>query len=97
VLKQRKRKDILYFPSAGDIQPLPRRRDFTMCAVAPEEKCHNNKCPLPLLLAFIAEHDVIWYGTSLWSVCISCPDYVPSQSLDHPSLLVRGGMLERQP
>lgn len=36
--------------------------------------------------AFIADHNVIWHGTSLWSVVISCPSCVPSQllMLPHP-------------
>ena len=43
------------------------------------------------LLAFIAEHDVIWYGISLWSLWVSCPGYVPSQDLAHPQPTGEGG------
>ena len=41
----------------------------------------------PFLLlppALYAEHDVIWYGISLWSVGVSSPSCVPSQLLVHP-------------
>ena len=31
--------------------------------------------------AYIAEHDAICYGTSLWTVWVSCPGSVPSQLL----------------
>lgn len=43
--------------------------------------------PLPRLVfaqAFIAAHDVPWYGTSLWSAGVSHPGCVPSASLAHP-------------
>jgi len=33
---------------------------------------------------FIAECDIIWYGTSFWSVGVSCPSCVPSQLLVQP-------------
>lgn len=29
----------------------------------------------------IAEHDVLYYGLSFWSVVVHCPDYVPFQLL----------------
>ncbi|KAK4811772.1 hypothetical protein QYF61_005340 [Mycteria americana] len=35
------------------------------------------------------ENYVIWYGISLWSVWVTCPDYVPSQDLAHPQPVVR--------
>ena len=31
-----------------------------------------------------AEHDVIWYGISRWSVWVNCLGYVHSQPLAHP-------------
>lgn len=35
--------------------------------------------PLPTLFpVFVAEHDVIWPGVSLWSVLARCPNCVPS-------------------
>ena len=39
--------------------------------------CHPlpSSSPSPLY----AEHDVVWYGISLWSVGVSCPVCVPSQ------------------
>jgi len=35
---------------------------------------------VPLLSSsvFIAEHDVVWYGITLWAVGVSCPSCVPS-------------------
>ena len=61
-----------------------------------EDKCHCTPNISPLLPSFLlppalyAEHDVIWYGVSLWSVGVSCPGCVPSQLLVHPSLLAGG-------
>lgn len=53
------------------------------------------------LLAFITEHNIIWYEISFWSVWVSNTDYVSSQPLAHPKstgLWSRGGVwLERQP
>lgn len=37
--------------------------------------------------AYIAEHDAICYGTSLWTVWVSCFDLTPLQLLVHPQLL----------
>jgi len=36
------------------------------------------KTTLPV---FIAEHDAVWYGISLWPICVSCAGCVPSQLL----------------
>ena len=33
--------------------------------------------------SFIAKHDIIWSGISLWSVGVSCPSCVPSQLFLH--------------
>jgi len=56
--------------------------------VASEDKCLNKKKKYPsscsFLLSFIA--DVIWYVISFWSAWVSCPGYVPSQSLAHSKL-----------
>jgi len=35
-------------------------------------------------LTFVAEHNVMWYGTSLRSAEIGCPGFVPSQLLAFP-------------
>lgn len=50
-------------------------------------------------VAFIAGHDIIWYGISLWSVWVSCPGFVLSQPLAHfqPTGLWRMWDLVRQP
>jgi len=41
--------------------------------------------------AFIAEHNVIRSGISLWSGGVTCPGCVPSQFLVHPNLHADGG------
>lgn len=33
---------------------------------------------------FIVQHDTIWYGTSLWSVWVSCPGRVLSECIVQP-------------
>jgi len=38
----------------------------------------------PSLSPFIAEHDVRWYGISLWSVCVTCPVVSPPSLLCTP-------------
>ena len=51
-----------------------------------EEKLHYSEHVPPFLLlpaAFIAEHDIVWYGKSLWSVGVSCPGCAPSQLSVH--------------
>lgn len=48
-----------------------------------EDTCHNCKWPFSCPWAFIAEHDMIGYGTSPWSVEVNCPCCVPSQPLAH--------------
>lgn len=42
---------------------------------------HSSFSPFPS--AFIAEHDIIWYGMP---IRVSCPSYVPSQPLAQPHL-----------
>lgn len=39
---------------------------------------------LLISLTFYIWADIIWYGISLWSICVSCPGYVLSQNLAHP-------------
>jgi len=74
---------ILCFPSAGDVQPLP-RSGASCVAVALEGKYHNKITPSPsFLLAFIAEQAS--YGTEyLFSqfgsavLAVSCPMILPT-------------------
>ena len=40
--------------------------------------------PWPTPPSFIVQHDVIWYGISLWPVWVSCLCCVPSQLLVPP-------------
>lgn len=49
-----------------------------------------------LPLSFIAEHYIIWYGIFLWSIWVSCPKCVPSQSLIHPQPTSWEGQSEKQ-
>ena len=65
---------------------LLRSRASVQVVVPSEDKLHNHKCPPSSSFPppFIAKHDVIWSGISLWSVWVSCPGCVPSQSLAHP-------------
>lgn len=58
---------------------------------------HNPK-HLPFLFSwtFIADQNVIWYGTSLWSVRVRCPSCVPSQTLAHPQPTCCGGKSEKK-
>ena len=43
-----------------------------------------NVFPFLLLLPTLyAEHDIIWYGISLWPIGFSCPGCVPSQLFVH--------------
>ena len=37
-----------------------------------------------LPLDFAAEHDAIWYGISIWPVCVRCSDSVACHLLVHP-------------
>lgn len=58
---------------------------------------HNPK-HLPFLFSWtlIADQNVIWYGTSLWSVRVSCPSCVPSQPLAHSQTTCCGGKSEKK-
>jgi len=69
----------------------------TCTAVTWEDKHHSSECPLFILLpsAFIAEHDAIWYGISLWSVGVSCLGYVLSASCTSPAYLLGAGSMVR--
>ena len=76
------------------MQPLVGSRVTVHLVVASEEKGRNKEChPTPhpptssFLLAFVADHDVIWYGISIWSAWVGCPGYVTSNLLPTPSLL----------
>lgn len=48
-----------------------------------EDKCNPTYYTPCLLLASIAEHDIVWYGVSPSSVQVSCHGCVPSQLLSH--------------
>ena len=37
----------------------------------------------PTLPSLYTEHDILWYGISLWLVRVSCPGRAPSQLLVH--------------
>jgi len=52
--------------------------------------------PWPIPHGFIADHNVIQCGTSIWPVCISCPASVPSQLLVHPQLPHLAGKHKKQ-
>lgn len=70
----------LYFPSAGNVQPLPRKQGFKLLWKTNVIKNAPFFLPLPLLfLGFHCWADVIRCGTSLWIVWVSCPGYVLSQ------------------
>jgi len=52
-----------------------------------EEKRHHAECPPSSFFftqLFIAEHDVIWHGTCLYSAGVCCAGCAPSQLLVHP-------------
>lgn len=61
--------------------------------IKPQSTLIMNAFP-SFLLAFVAEHDTVWYGISFRSVWVSCPSYAPSQPLAHPQ--PEGTLLERQ-
>ena len=70
------------FPSAGRCPAISGkaiRAAWNTNAITP--KIPHFLLPPP---AFIAEHNVIGYGISLWWVGVSCPGSVPSQYLVHP-------------
>lgn len=45
---------------------------------------------------FIAEHDITWYGISLWPMWVCCPGYGPTQFLDHLRLFTVGREWEKE-
>ena len=52
--------------------------------------------PRPASPSLCTEHDVTWYGMSLWPVWVSCPGCAPSQLLVHlqPSQSAEHGKLK---
>ena len=88
--KQRKTDDvILYFPSAGNVWPLPGKQGFsTRSGCSGRRKCPPFHLPL---LSFYNWADIIWYRISVWLVWVSCPGYVPSQDLTQPQPAIEGG------
>ena len=48
---------------------------WTISSPSPSSNC----CPPATSPSVYTEHDVIWYGTSLWPVWVSCPSCVSSQ------------------
>lgn len=68
----------------GDILLFLAKQGFSTFAW--KGKHQNHECPFSSSFpwAFIAEHDVIWYRTSLYSIWVSCPGCVASQPLIHP-------------
>ena len=69
------------------VQPSPGEQGSTTCVMVTwEDKRHQLWMSLPSFFfpQLYAEHDVIWYGISLWSVGVSCPSSVPSQLLVPP-------------
>ena len=67
---------------------FPKKQGHSTRSVASKALIIN--APYAFLLAFIAEHDIIRYRISLWSVWVSCPSCVPSNLSPTPSLLAFG-------
>lgn len=44
---------------------------------------------------FIADHNIAWYGISLWSVGVNCAGCVPSKPLVHPRAYSLGGQSQK--
>lgn len=69
-----------YFPSAGRCSATSRKS-----AVSWEDRKHHSKLHSSVLnTGFVAGHNVIWYGISLWPVWVSCRGCVSSHLLVHP-------------
>jgi len=88
-----KGKQVIYHLLMGSRDCSATSQASVRVVVALEDKHRSNECPpfLLLSLSFYCCSDVIWYGTALWSVWVSCPGYVPSQDLAHPQLAGGGG------
>ena len=83
----------------ADVDTLSGKRASSHIMVAWEDKCRNSERPhfLCPYSAFIAEHNILWYRTSLWSAAVSWPGCFPSQLLVHPqSTCWRGSVRSRK-
>ena len=58
---------------------------LTNAQPVPEQRLPASFSPI-----LYTEHDVIWYGISLWPVWVSCPGCVPSQRLVPPAYSLAG-------
>jgi len=84
------------------VQPSPGKQGSITCNGYLGRQMPSFQMPPPSFFfpqPYITEHDLIWYGTSLWSAKVSCPGCVSSQPLVHsqPSLLVGWGERQRRP
>jgi len=100
VQKQKETKDLSSTSHQQEMSShLPGRRASVYIAIAPEDNCHNNKCPhsSSFLLASVAEQ--MSYGTEHAFGQFGSAVLAMSSTKVFPtlSLLVRGGMLKRQP
>jgi len=86
VQAKQKKEFIHYTPSAGRCSAVSRKAGLHHVQwLLQKTNTVTLKTPSFLLPQFyIAEHDVIRYGISLWSARVSCPSCVPSQVLVHP-------------
>jgi len=75
---------IHYFPSSGRCSAISRKAGLHYMQWLLGKTNAITPSASLFLTAFIAEHDTIRYGMSLWSVGVSCPSCVPSQLLAHP-------------
>lgn len=78
-------KEFIYcFPQAGrcSSQFLGRRASAHI-TISWEDRCNKHKYPPSFSFpqAFDAEHDIIWFGISLWTVWASHPGFFPSHIL----------------
>jgi len=74
----------------ADAQPLPGKHGSSSVMVSWQDKHHQSECSFPsssITPAFIAEHDAIWYGTSICLVWVICPGCIPSHLTVHSQLL----------
>ena len=67
----------------GERQCVLKKQLLPTGSPVPHSPWVNGSFGKALAPRFITEHDVIWYGISLWSAGVSCPGCVPSQSPAH--------------
>jgi len=81
---KRNKEFIHYFPSAGRCSDISSKAGLQHTERL-LGKTDTNTLKIPSFpQLYIAEHDVMWHGISLWSIGVSCPSRVPSQLLGHP-------------